>query len=373
MAISNHEREAPLIPYSKEDIAVYEAMRYVMGSTGYEQKFRIRELDPKKDPLGVLRIDKPYIPAAPFNREILEYFNFALDNRIVNREDRLRLVETIKNIYREYGDYLKRGGNIAFLTNHRSYIDGILVLASQAEAELSLNGEGRAPNTNNHHVISGRSVGLFEMDGVKPNGQPGYMVDDVLHQLGGVFQTIPKDHAMQILESGERIDCLPQGLRRLINSAFLEIYLDILKKGGQTVMLAGSGDEDINVPGLGIVMKWVEKGTTRLLSSPNLKQGEGRTLIMPPDDEELANTPGSLLTIPLFIDCYPWNKKGELIGSAGIGCAVGTPFFARNPEDVHQKGMNQLVILGNECRLPDTPTISYAQVPKLGRAAVEKS
>ncbi len=334
-----------------------------MRETGYDRRFTARQLAPEKDPYGFLRIDRAHIPAAAFNGEALQGLCTILDT-IVNKEDRLRLFEAIRiKIYEEHAEYLEQGGNIIIPTSHTSYLDGILMIAGQAMAD---------PRIENHHIIMGQQVALFEMEKI------GCIADNVLHPLAGVIKTIPANHARVIVsETGEKVDALPDGLRDRVNGVFLSSYEAILETGGQTIVVAPSAEEDVFVPGRGVLMRRADKATTRLLTFPNFdvvisptEDRPMRKIRLPKTDDELRHRKGSALIVPVYIGCFPWNEKGEFTGSARINFAFGDPIFARKEGDVH-RAMIHIAQLGNE--LPENPylTLYCETANNLGGAALK--
>ncbi len=362
MAVT-YERPRKARPFSPDEVLLFDAMKKQMGVTGYDRRFRARQLVPEEDPHGFLRVDKAHIPAAAFSRETLQGLCDILDT-VVSKEDRLRLFEAIRTkIFEAHAEYLGRGGNIIIPTSHTSYLDGVLMTVGQAMAD---------PRIENHHIIMGQQAALFEMEGI------GCIADKVLHPTAGVIKTIPANHAKEISgETGEKVDILPDGLRDMVNNRFLSSYQAVLEAGGQTIVIAPSAEEDVYVPGRGMVMRRADKATTRLLTYPNFevitsptKERPERKVRLPKTDEELRHRKGSALIVPVYIGCFPWNEKGELVGSARINFAFGDPHFARKEGDVH-RAMMQIAELGSE--LPDSPylTVYSETANSLGGAALK--
>lgn len=330
----------------------YDILKKETESTLHGVRFKVRKYS-DDDPYNLLSLETGHVPAKqPFDIKRFNELGNILDNVLVTPESRQGIVEEITRILldRDVARHLHSGGNIAFVTNHISYIDLPLLMYSLAEAKLRLSG-GRNAETENHHVISSRQVSLFQMYGLGKDGGIGNVVDDGLLDIGGVFQTVP------VSTTGGKI---PEDITRIANGAFGAAYGNQLKKGGQIIFIAPSGTQDKYGEDGKLHMAHAEKGTVNLLARPN-------RLAVPEGLE------GSLLCIPVFIDCQPFDKDGNFNGPAVASFKFGSPSFPTKPDDV-QAMMYVIEEFGKKYKHPSTPEIVYERVSRrkaLGSSAVK--
>ncbi len=332
--------------YSQRDIRAYQANVKRMTTSKHGVAFTPRELDKARDPFRVLSTDKPRIDARPFDPAEHDRLKDILGKVLVTPESFKKCVDTIYEILTdpEVIEHLENGGNLIFATSHISYIDLPALLMALAEAKLRVS-NGESADTENHHVIIGRMVGLFKMAGLGKDFSEGYVVDDGLLRLGNVFQTVP------ISETGSIVT--PEDTQ-VINTLFGLEYNKIIDKGGQIIIFAPSGEQHkINAMGQS-VMKYVRKGSARLIFTGNKDSNKNRTY-------------------GTFIDCQPFDTDGNFRGPADLVIALDKPFFPRTPKDIQERLMPGIESLGNQHRHSFTPEIVYERRPSgllVGSAAV---
>ena len=317
---------------------VYSQMAELMERIGYTNLCSIRPFDKASDPLDILKLDRPHLPGKEFDPTMFEHIGTLLEALVIHKEDLENVITIMEQLLEDWLPFLDSGENLALLTNHMSYVDVLVVQYCLAAAELRLRG---TVSTDKHHAIVGRSVGLMEMNGLKPDGSIGYIVEDTLLPLGGVFQTIPPD------QGDEK---LPEPLRNQIGKVFLDSYEAVLGQGGNIIVLAGSGvEDDINKEY--VLMHRIKSSTTALLRKPN----RIRTIKHDGSGKEIKGS--GITTLTVFLDLQPI-KDGKLQGPVHASTAVGSPVVARKQGDIH-KAIDEFVILGNKIKLPTTPEIIY--------------
>jgi len=335
--------------YSPRDVRVRQAMVERMATSKHGVAFTPRELDKEKDPFRVLSTDLPHLDARPFDQKEHDRLKEILGKVLVTPESFEKCVDTIYEILTdpEVIEHLEGGGNLIFATSHISYIDLPALLMALAEAKLRAS-NGESADTENHHVIIGRMVGLFKMAGLGKDFSEGYVVDDGLLRLGGVFQTVP------ISETGSVVT---EDDTKEINGIFGPKYNDIINKGGQIIVFAPSGEQHkINDIGQS-VMKYVKKGSARLIFMGNRSSDKNRTY-------------------GTFIDCQPFDGEGNFRGPADLVIAVGEPFFPHTAKEVQEILMPGVEALGNQHRHSFTPEIVYERKPSgliVGSAATKSA
>lgn len=317
---------------------VHGQMAELMGKIGYTNLCSVRPFDEADDPLGILKLDRPHLPGKEFDSTVFEHIGALLEALVIHKEDLENAIIIMEQLLKEWLPHLDNGGNLALLTNHMSYVDVLVVQYCLAAAELRLRG---IVSTDKHHAIVGRAVGLMEMNGLKPDGSAGYIVEDTLLPLGSVFQTIPPDQGDEEL---------PESLRNQIGKVFLDSYETTLSQGGNIIVLAGSGVEDDINEGH-ILMHRIKTSTTALLRKPN----RTRTIRHDGSNKEIKGSGITMLTV--FLDLQPI-KDGMLQGPVHASIGVGRPVVAQKQGDIH-KAIDEFVILGNETKLSTTPEIIY--------------
>lgn len=331
-------------PYSLDDLRAYNEMVYIARETGYDNQFELRTYDPAEDPLDLLRLERHHVPAAAeINMNTLTHIGRLLEENFINPEDRKNIIFSMMNLLFSNREHLENGGNLAIATNHMSYADLLLLLHSLAVAKIQLSGNLKQDGESilkNHHVIVGRSVSLFKADGLKADGSPGYIVDDVLHQMGGVFQTLP---------TSQNNGRLSSELRETLAFEFFASYMDTLEKGGQIIFVVASGKEDL-IEERRVVLPEISKTNALLFTEANRTRRKGKPT---------EKTGPGITTIPLFLDWQPLDEKRQPAGQTRASIGVGDPIVADRTRLIVPLLAQQLVTLGNKVRLPATPKIVY--------------
>lgn len=333
--------QAETVPVD-ENRLVYDALREEMLGSNHGRSFLVREFSST----DVLDVTIPYLqPHPPLQRRELQQIRDHLQRFVVAPESYRTISDAIKTVLHSpaVSDHLASKNNVAFALNHLSYADIPVFMAALAEQK---------PDIENHQAIISRLVGMFALPGFAPDGKTGHVVEDGLQHVGGVFQTFPLS---------DRVETIPTDIRRSANARFMKSYMEKLSQGGQIMIIAGSGTQDKQNGSGHITMRRLEKATTRLFSLAN--------------DPRFGGTPENLLTVPVFMDCQPFDAQGYFKGSPAVSTiAFGLPRFAASPRDVHEI-YEENARLGNEHKLEDTPLIVYEPEHRrsLGNSALLQS
>lgn len=340
-------------PYTMDELRVYMATRQAMDETGYSHLLDAREYDPHLDPFNILRLDQSYIPAAKeFDHIAFDHIAHLLDTLVIEHESRIYIIEQFKILLEEIMPLLKRGCNFAIALNHMSYADLLLLQHCLAAAEI---GRAEAPQINKHHVIVRRSVGLFKMNGLKADGSAGYMIDDALRKLGGVFLTLPLD------EGGEKIS---EEIRNRTAKQLLDKYTEVLKTGGNITFIIPNGKEDI-MDGHMVTVPKINNGAGAFFALPNRERAIRELRREPVSGKECFEVvevipPQTTITIPAFLNWQPLDEHRMPRGpvSATINFSK-EPFIETRAKTVEQKLASQIIALGNEVMEKSGVTVIY--------------
>ena len=340
-------------PYTMDELRFYMATQQAMDKAGYSHFLDTREYDPHADPLNVLRLDTSYIPAAEeFDQATFDHIAFLLDTLVITNESRLQIIDQFKTLLEELTPHLKMGYNFAIALNHMSYADLLLLQHCLAAAEIS---SGITPQINKHHVIVRRSVGLFKMNGLRVDGQEGYMIDDALRKLGGVFLTLPLD------EGGEKIN---EEMRNRTAKHLFDEYIEVLKTGGNITFIIPNGKEDVIEDHLLIIPK-INNGAGAFFTLPNRERKIRERRREPLSGKEYFEVvevipPQTTITIPAFLNWQPLNTE-----RMPRGPIPATIHFSKEPiietraKTAEQKLAKQIIILGNKVMEKEGITVVY--------------
>lgn len=321
-----------------EDVRVYEYLRDEMAATSHGGLFLPRERS--DDPLGLLHLENAYFGPFPFDQEKFEWLKEKILLPLIITPDAYnRLVDSMSEVLDtgEVHDHLtKGGGSLAWATNHISYADIAVLMA--ARTEVNVRAGHKMPNET-HIAIASRLVSMFQLDALREDKKPGYVVDDGLLYLGGYLQTVPAS------ASGSKLRGV-MGSNDINSPARLEY--DRMLNLRREFMLAPSGTQDKQSPdGKSLVMDAVSGGTVKMLAGPNKTHGAER-----------------ILTVPLFIDCNPFGKGGW-DGAVNASHRALPPRYLHELQDVTDM-MEEIAAEGTVHKLPGTLPIRY-QRPNLTR------
>lgn len=327
------EHSEMIRPYTDEDRRVYDQLAAEMQpGTSHGTLFQTRPMDAAQDPLGLLHVDAAYLPARPFDPERFDWLKKNVLWKFLITEGAYgRLVdgldETLQSdLVREHTEGLGHG-SVAWVSNHISYADIAVMMTARTEVSVR---HGVENPTDRHLAVASRLVSLFRFDLLRDNGEPAYIVDDGLHDLGGYLQTVPAS------ASGRRVKQIIS--HRDPNEAVRRDFARLLNKGSEFLIAASGTQDKPNEDGTQLVMDTVSHGTVGLLTKPNEVKGAER-----------------LLAVPLFMDCNPFLNGFQAVDASFRFLA---PRFLYDEANVTAT-MEEIAEVGNEIKHPNTLEIVY--------------
>jgi hypothetical protein len=310
------------------DFRVYQRLAEMMSQGKHGQRWKIRSFsqDPAEierlDPLGVLRLDRPFLPLRNQEGEGEKaYATFGAF--LVKPESFARLSAAIGEILLKGAvkEHLAGGGTVVFsLAPHKSYAD----IPVCGTAAALLGGEVARNQTEFVH----RQVALQQLENFR-------IIDDGILLTANVLQTFP--------DSASGKDDAFAEVRDHANMLAVREYTRMVRSGGHVFWLNEGGSETRldSQTGLQIACR-ASKGSAGLLHHYN-RRGADR-----------------VLTIPCAMDCDPF-KPGGGFAPHEIPFLFLEPRFLHNDEAVHEM-MEETLAVYNTIKRPEIPAARYETV-----------
>lgn len=325
--MSNSELSEPARKFAdgEADFRVYQRLAELMAQGKHGERWQIRSFsaDPLEaghlDPLGVLRLDRPFLPirhCGSGTQQAAAIFGPVL----IKPESLQKLTASIGELLLQ-GDlrkHLAGGGSVAFAVGpHKSYAD--IPVSGMAAALL---GEEIAQNQTE---FTHRQVALQEFSGFK-------IIDDGILHSANVLQTFPDS------KSGK--DDAFSEIRDHANMLAIKEYTRLVRQGGHIFWLNEGGSESRcdELSGFQIAAR-ASKGSAGLLHHFN-RRGANR-----------------ILTVPYAMDCDPF-KPGGGFAPHEVPYRFLKPRFLQNDEEVHAM-MEEILEVYNEIRRPEISPARY--------------
>ena len=307
------------------DFRVYQRLAELMAAGKHGERWQIRSFssDPceaaRLDPLGVLRIDRPFLP--------IRNHGDALTKAAAIFGPVLIKPETLKQLTAYLGELLLKGplkehlaggGTVAFAVGpHKSYAD--IPVSGMASALLG------PEIAQNQTEFTHRQVALQEFSGFK-------IIDDGILYSANVLQTFPDS------KSGK--DDAFAEIRDHANMLAIKEYTRLVRQGGHIFWLNEGGSESRldEASGFQIAAR-ASKGSAGLLHHFN-RRGANR-----------------ILTVPYAMDCDPF-KPGGGFAPHEVPFRFLEPRFLKDDEEVHSM-MEEILLAYNEIKRPEISPARY--------------
>ncbi len=307
------------------DFRVYQRLAELMAGGKHGERWHIRSFssDPAEaarlDPLGVLRLDRPFLPIKNDGDGIAKA-TAIFGPVLIKPESLEKLTASIGDLLLKGAvkEHLAGGGAVAFAVGpHKSYAD--IPVSGMAAALL---GKEIAENQTE---FTHRQVALQEFSGFK-------IIDDGILCSANVLQTFPDS------KSGK--DDAFAEIRDHANMLAIKEYTRLVRQGGHIFWLNEGGSESRldEASGFQIAAR-ASKGSAGLLHHYN-RRGANR-----------------ILTVPYAMDCDPF-KPGGGFAPHEVPFRFLEPRFLQNDEEVHSM-MEEILVAYNEIKRPEIPPARY--------------
>jgi hypothetical protein len=332
-----------------EDRLVYDHLRAEMEISSHGSLFQTR--DSSMDPLGLLSLENAYFPPHQFD---LERFLWLRDNVvtqfIITPDTYGAYVESLDEAFMQdevVEHILQRNGSTAVLGDHKSYAD--IPIGMTAFAEIAHIRKREPVRALQSVALASRQISMFQLDLLREDGEPGFIVEDGLLCLGGYLQSIPAS------ASGYRAR---KTVERDLNGPVRTAFAQLLNQRSNVFEAPSGTQEKPSADGKVLVMDTVSPGTVKLLTEPNQVEGAER-----------------LLAIPTALDCDPF-ADGSFTGEPVEAThQILTPRFLRTVKDVTRM-MNEIAhaatVSKSPGRLPSVYKEPNPMSKKFGPKAIYK-